>query len=134
MIPSPRRNPAKACVGFRFTQPNLRFSGHLMQHATERVLTTMAQENPKSILVAGATGYVGGRLVPKLLEQGYRVRAMARSRAKLANRPWASHPRLEVVEGDVQDLGDLMKATAGCWASASALVSFVTGITWNGIW
>jgi len=77
----------------------------------------MAQKHPKSLLVAGATGYVGGRLVPKLLEEGYRVRAMARSRAKLANRPWASHPRLEVVEGDVQNLGDLMKATTGCWAA-----------------
>jgi len=33
----------------------------------------------RPILVAGATGYVGGRLIPALLQKGYRVRAMARS-------------------------------------------------------
>ena len=36
------------------------------------------------ILVTGATGYVGGRLIPALLQAGYRVRAMARSVEKLA--------------------------------------------------
>lgn len=77
----------------------------------------MLKKTERPVLVMGATGYVGGRLVPKLLEEGYRVRAMARSLAKLANRPWASHTNLEVVEGDVQDLGDLMRATSGCWAA-----------------
>lgn len=77
----------------------------------------MVQERNKPVLVVGATGYVGGRLVPKLLEAGYRVRAMARSLAKLANRPWASHTNVELVEGDVQDLDSLRRATAGCWAA-----------------
>ena len=31
------------------------------------------------ILVTGATGYVGGRLIPALLESGFRVRALGRS-------------------------------------------------------
>lgn len=39
------------------------------------------------ILVAGATGYVGGRLVPLLLQQGRRVRAMTRSVEKVRSRP-----------------------------------------------
>ena len=77
----------------------------------------MVPKKTKPVLVVGATGYVGGRLVPKLLDQGYHVRAMARSMAKLANRPWASHTNLEVIEGDVQDLGAIRRATAGCWAA-----------------
>ena len=46
----------------------------------------------KPVLVTGATGYIGGRLVPRLLELGYRVRAMGRSMEKLDGRPWSFHP------------------------------------------
>jgi uncharacterized protein YbjT (DUF2867 family) len=56
------------------------------------------------ILVTGATGYVGGRLVPLLLQQGYRVRCMARDPRKLAGR-WdaavTTEGQLEIVQGDV---------------------------------
>lgn len=56
------------------------------------------------ILVTGATGYVGGRLVPLLLRQGYRVRCMARDPRKLAGR-WdhlfTAEGQLEIVSGDV---------------------------------
>ena len=90
----------------------------------------MIQRDTRPILVIGATGYVGGRLVPNLLEQGYRVKAMARSMAKLTNRPWASHTNLEAVEGDAQDLGDLIKATAGCRA-AFYLVHSMTSASKN---
>jgi uncharacterized protein YbjT (DUF2867 family) len=50
-------------------------------------------------LVTGATGYVGGRLVPRLLERGHRVRAMARNPGKLSEVPW--HDNAEVVRGDL---------------------------------
>ena len=66
------------------------------------------------ILVVGATGYVGGRLVPLLAEKGYRVRAMARSREKLDCRPWARHPNVETVSGDVLDKAALARAAEGC--------------------
>jgi uncharacterized protein YbjT (DUF2867 family) len=49
------------------------------------------------ILVTGATGYVGGRLVPRLLEKGYKVRAIARDPSRLKNR-WDG---VEIVQGDV---------------------------------
>jgi len=66
------------------------------------------------ILVTGATGYVGGRLIPALLQAGWRVRAMARSVEKLACRPWARHPGVELVKGDVLDAASLEAAASGC--------------------
>ena len=71
----------------------------------------------KPVLVTGSTGYVGGRLVPKLLESGYRVRALGRSTAKLKARPWANHPLVELAAGDVLDYESLLKAAAGCRAA-----------------
>ena len=47
------------------------------------------------ILVTGATGYIGGRLVPELLAAGHRVRVMSRSPERLRDHPWAG--RVEVV-------------------------------------
>lgn len=66
------------------------------------------------VLVTGATGYVGGRLIPQLLEKGYRVRAMGRSLDKLKNRPWAGMANLEFVVGDVLDKPSLERACIGC--------------------
>ena len=51
------------------------------------------------ILVTGATGYIGGRLVPRLLELGYRVRCLARDPSRLQGRPWLE--LVEIVAGDV---------------------------------
>ena len=51
------------------------------------------------ILVTGATGYVGGRLVPRLLEAGYQVRCLVRDPARLQGRPWFG--QVEIVQGDV---------------------------------
>ncbi|MGW1819625.1 SDR family oxidoreductase [Streptomyces sp. NPDC002125] len=52
-------------------------------------------------LVTGATGYIGGRLVPELLDAGHRVRCLARTPEKLRDHPWAGEA--EVVKGDVTD-------------------------------
>lgn len=52
-------------------------------------------------LVTGATGYIGGRLVPELLEAGHRVRCLARTPEKLRDYPWAGEA--EVAKGDVTD-------------------------------
>lgn len=71
----------------------------------------------KKILVTGATGYIGGRLVPLLLENGYSVRAAGRSLDKLRTRPWANHPRIELVHADVLDLNSLEEACHGCDAA-----------------
>ena len=66
------------------------------------------------ILVTGGTGYVGGRLIPRLLEAGHRVRAMARSPERLLCRPWGRHANIEVVPGDALDREAFIDAAKGC--------------------
>ena len=70
-----------------------------------------------AILVSGAIGYVGGRLIPRLLESGFRVRALGRSLEKLACRPWANHERIELVQGNVLDRAEMVRAARGCHAA-----------------
>ena len=77
------------------------------------------------VLVTGATGYVGGRLIPQLLAAGYRVRALGRSLGKLKCRPWATHPNVELARGDVLDLASLNQAAQGCWAAYYLVHSMV---------
>jgi uncharacterized protein YbjT (DUF2867 family) len=62
-------------------------------------------------LVTGATGYIGGRLVPELLGAGHRVRCLARAPEKLRDHPWAGDA--EVVRGDVTDTASLASAMRG---------------------
>ncbi|OKK01136.1 SDR family oxidoreductase [Amycolatopsis sp. CB00013] len=63
-------------------------------------------------VVLGATGYVGGRLVPQLLEAGHEVRVVARSPEKVAEEPWRD--RVEVERGDVTDPASIETALTGC--------------------
>jgi len=65
----------------------------------------------QKILVTGATGYVGGRLVPRLLEAGYSVRVLVRSIRRLQGREWAE--KVEIVRGDVLQPESLGPALAG---------------------
>ena len=82
----------------------------------------------KPVLVAGATGYVGGRLVPRLLESGRRVRVMGRSFAKLSCRPWSGHPLLETAKADVLDLDSLYRAAKGCGSAYYLVHSMSKGV------
>ena len=63
------------------------------------------------VLVTGATGYIGGRLAPRLLADGHCVRVLARSAARVRSRSWAE--RVEVVEGDALERETLAQALAG---------------------
>jgi len=66
------------------------------------------------VLVTGATGYVGGRLVSRLLDSGYRVRVVGRSLSKLRSRPWGMHPNLEIFAADALDAKALSQGAQGC--------------------
>jgi uncharacterized protein YbjT (DUF2867 family) len=54
---------------------------------------------PPLILVTGATGYIASRLIPRLLDSGYRVRALARNPRRLYGRAWFD--QIDVVQADV---------------------------------
>jgi uncharacterized protein YbjT (DUF2867 family) len=62
-------------------------------------------------LVTGASGYIGGRLVPELLAAGHRVCVLARRPENLRDHPWAGD--VEVVRGDASDAASLRPAMAG---------------------
>ena len=62
-------------------------------------------------VVFGATGYIGGRLVPALLGAGHQLRVVARTPGKLAEVPWRD--QVEIVYGDVTDTGQIRDAVVG---------------------
>jgi uncharacterized protein YbjT (DUF2867 family) len=57
------------------------------------------------ILVTGATGYIGGRLVDRLVGRGHTVRVLVRDARRLRGRSWAD--RVEIREGDLFDPASL---------------------------
>lgn len=69
------------------------------------------------VFVTGATGYIGARLVPRLLDAGYAVRCMVRSPRKLVRRAWCTHPRVSIVRGDLRATQDLASLMRGCGAA-----------------
>jgi uncharacterized protein YbjT (DUF2867 family) len=56
---------------------------------------------PAKVLVTGATGYIGGRLIRELLAHGYKIRVLVRNAQKLQDYPWKD--QVEVIEGDAAD-------------------------------
>jgi uncharacterized protein YbjT (DUF2867 family) len=69
------------------------------------------------VFVAGASGYIGARLVPRLLDAGYSVRCLARTPQKLEPRTWARHPRVSIVQGDLASSENLAALMQGCGAA-----------------
>jgi uncharacterized protein YbjT (DUF2867 family) len=83
------------------------------------------------VAVTGATGYVGGRLVPALLDAGYRVRCLVREPRKLDARPWRHRPNVEVIAVDVADTAAVTAALQNCRAAYYLVHSMVaTGGTY----
>jgi uncharacterized protein YbjT (DUF2867 family) len=82
------------------------------------------RQNEK-ILVTGSTGYIGGRLVPYLLEKGYPVRVVARDPERLKGRSWLE--QVEVVSGDVLVPETLVPALDGITAAYYLIHSMYSG-------
>ena len=79
---------------------------------------------PAKILVTGATGYIGGRLVPYLLKKGYALRVLVRDPERLKGRPWQN--QVEIIKGDVLEPQSLTNAMDGIEA-AYYLIHSMTG-------
>ncbi|GAA5036045.1 hypothetical protein GCM10023258_38590 [Terrabacter aeriphilus] len=69
----------------------------------------------RTALVTGASGYIGGQVVPRLLDEGWTVRVLTRHRSSMDDRPWRD--RVEVVEGDVSSADDMRRALDGADAA-----------------
>lgn len=85
----------------------------------------MQNTNRPLVLVTGATGYIGGRLVPRLLELGYRVRCLVRDPVRLEGRPWQSD--VEIVAGDMLQPDTLVPAMQGVSAAYYLVHSLAGG-------
>jgi uncharacterized protein YbjT (DUF2867 family) len=77
------------------------------------------------VLVTGATGYIGGRLVPRMLERGRDVRVLVRDRGRVTGRPWAS--RVDIVEADLLEPASLPAALEGIEAAFYLVHSMAAG-------
>ena len=73
-------------------------------------LPTTPFHDDRLILVTGANGYIGGRLIPELLDRGYRVRIMVRKNSPEYKERW---PEIEIAVADAMNLDDLVKALEG---------------------
>ena len=84
-------------------------------HANSRRIMKNNMPKESVVLVTGATGYVGDRLVPHLLDAGYQVRVMVRDQKKLQHRLW--HDAVQTVTADALMPQTLPEALAGVtWA------------------
>jgi uncharacterized protein YbjT (DUF2867 family) len=94
------------------------------------VTTQPIENHQRRALVTGATGYIGGRLVPELLAAGFTVRVLARSPDRLRDHPWAD--RIEVVAGDATDPAAVARAMADVDVAYYLLHSLVEGEGFEG--
>jgi NAD(P)-dependent dehydrogenase (short-subunit alcohol dehydrogenase family) len=71
-----------------------------------------------NVLVTGATGYIGGRLIPLLLAEGHEVRVLVRDPTRLKARPWEE--QVEILRGDVTS-GQAVTEAAGSFRTSNPL-------------
>ncbi len=79
--------------------------------------------------MTGASGYIGGRLVPELRAAGYGVRCMARDAGKLGGRPWSGD--VEVAVADAADGAAVRRALAGVDVAYYLIHSLGTGASFE---
>ena len=84
-----------------------------------------SEPNPARIVVLGASGYVGGRLITKLIESGHQVVATSRDASSLESLPWTDE--VEIREVDLLDAASIPSAIAGCSAAYYLVHSMEAG-------
>lgn len=87
-------------------------------------LPTLPQPENGPVLVTGATGYIGGRLVPELLARGYTVRAMVRAPSPEHQERW---PTAETIVADASDIPALKRALSGVHTAYYLIHSLLLG-------
>lgn len=85
-----------------------------------------SKPNPSmgKILVTGANGYIGGQLVPELLNRGYDVRIMVRNRSAMFSTKW---PDVEVAQADALNIVELSSALKGIHTAYYLIHSLLLG-------
>ena len=63
----------------------------------------MGELEKQIIVVTGATGFLGKRVVKYAVESGYRVRAIVRPDRSITDMPWFSDPHVDVIATDFAD-------------------------------
>jgi uncharacterized protein YbjT (DUF2867 family) len=99
-----------------------------MSHADPGLLSYGLPTKPDptmgKILVTGASGYIGGRLVPELMARGYQVRILVRAPSPVYEELW---PGVEVVVGDAVRRGSLRSALEGISVAYYLIHSMLLG-------
>jgi uncharacterized protein YbjT (DUF2867 family) len=88
----------------------------------------MNPAQPLRVLVTGATGYIGGRLVPRLLARGHWVRCVARNHRRLEGRQWAG---AEIIQGDLENPEASARALEGIDVAYYLVHSMAAGQTFR---
>src|SRR5512136_2138216 len=89
-----------------------------------RDLPSSPRADVGTVLVTGASGYIGGRLVPELLARGYRVRAMVRAASPEYEALW---PQAEISVADALDKPSLRQALHGVHTAYYLIHSLLVG-------
>ena len=93
--------------------------------------STENRQPERKILVTGASGYVGGRLVRQLLSQNFKVRVLVRDKNKISGQPWFEH--VEISVGNANDLQAVKSALEGVHTAFYLLHSINLGSNFDEI-